>query len=75
MLDVLAQSTSSSGGISSVQLSTALIVGVVLAIVTYRQAKAAGSNKAVLWAIVVLLFGLLGYLIFWFVEARKYNKS
>lgn len=75
MLDILAQATVSSGGISSAQLSIGLIVGVVLAIVTYRQAKAGGSNKAVLWAIVVLLFGLLGYLIFWLVEARKYNKS
>jgi multisubunit Na+/H+ antiporter MnhE subunit len=75
MLDVLAQTTVSSGGVSGVQFSIGFIVGVILAIVTYRQAKAGGSNKAVLWAIVVLFFGLLGYLIFWLVEARKYNKS
>lgn len=78
MLDLLAQATSTltstnatAAGVGQV---VALILAIVLAVLAYKKAKSNNSDKAILWAVVCFLLGLIGYAIFYFVEAKNYNK-
>ena len=80
MLNLLAQvqtvdtATAAAGGAMVMQL-VSLAVAVLLAVITYKKAKANNSDKVVLWTILSFFLGLIGYLIFYLVEAKNYPKK
>lgn len=80
MLNTLAQTTVSTTTAAAagtgmlIYQVVALVVSVALAVLAYKKAKANNSDKAVLWGVVCFFLGLIGYAIFYFVEAKNYTK-
>lgn len=80
MLNTLAQTTVSTTTAAAagtgmlIYQVVVLVVAIALAVFAYKKAKDNNSDKAVLWAVVCFFLGLIGYAIFYFVEAKNYNK-
>ncbi len=52
-----------------------LVVGVIVAIWIYKDAKKRGVKNAELWALLGFLLSLIGLLIYWLVNVRGKDKK